>query len=121
MLAVAAPFAAGSGAKARDGLDALGLPSPGNGLRVAGWSFYGGGMGIALIAIAAGAATEEPALGAVGFVGLAGAFTGITLLQLDANIARSQLDRGLHARGPELHVGPVAWQDGGGMQLSVVR
>lgn len=123
MLGTSAPLAAGSGTRARDGLIALGEPLPPNGMRVAGWSVYGGGMGIALIAISAGAITEEPALGAVGFVGLAGAMTGITLLQFDANRARSQLNRALVAdhtrREHELRVALAPIQDGAGVQISV--
>lgn len=125
-LAAAAPVSAASGGRARDGLRALDQPVPGNGLRIAGWSSYGAGMGIAVISIAVGGATEEPAFGAVGFVGLAGALTGITLLQLDGNMARAQLNvalarRATHDEALQVALGPVVVDQGGGLGLTVVR
>jgi len=83
-------------------------------------------MGIAVISIAVGGVTEESAFGGVGFVGLAGALTGIALLQVDGNQARARLNLALAVREEQddavrVALAPVVLEQGGGVGVMVRR
>lgn len=89
-LAIGGPLAAGGGTAARHGLQLLDAPRPGNGLRIAGWSCYGSGMFLGLVAIGVGIAGED-AGGAIGIAATIPAALGDFLLAADAGTTRNLL------------------------------
>ncbi len=89
-LAIGGPLAAGGGTAARHGIQLLDGDRPGNGMRIAGWSCYGTGMFLGLVAIGVGVSGDSSG-GVVGIGATLTATVGDMLLAADAGSARKAL------------------------------
>lgn len=93
-LAAGGPLAASGGSAGRRGLLLLDAPAPGRGLPIAGWSCYGTGMLLGVVAVGVGISGDS-AGGAIGLLATTSATAGVFMLAADAGATRARLDRRL--------------------------